>query len=162
MQFQLKWLMVAVAIVAILLSLPPEAFELVGFFGTILVVMILVPAGIAPSGRRIEAASWSLALHPLLLLVWLWVWRLTAFRQPLYPKDHSLHHSVILETPYIMAGLSLFYLPIFIVLGWASAALGVPRRFVPRSPLMLLPITWLTTLAVLAWDPFELLVWVRD
>lgn len=161
MQFQLRWLMAAVAIVAILLSLPTAAVAVIGFFGAILAIMILIPAGLAPPGRRIRAASWSLALHPLLLLGWLSVWRLTAIPQPLYPGDDSLLYHVVLEIPYIMAILSLFYLPIFAVLGWTSAALGFLQRF-DFKPLLFLPMTWLTTLVILVWDPFKLFVWVRD
>jgi hypothetical protein len=161
-------MMVAVAIVAILLSLPTPALVLIGIFGTILAVMVLAPAGIAPPRRRIEAACWSFALHPLLILVWLLLWRFTVIRQPLYSTDNSPLYGVILEIPYIMAVLSLLYLPIFAVLGWISSALGFPRRLVSewRDSLSLIfilaPIIWLVTFLTLLADPFELYVWVRD
>ncbi len=68
-KFKLWWLMVAVLIVSILLSVPIAAVEFFTFYMTILSVLILVRAAVALSGRRIEAAYWAMAIHPRLVLV---------------------------------------------------------------------------------------------
>jgi len=160
-QFQLRWLMVAIAVLAIILSMSAGTTEFLVFFFTILVLIILVPAAIAPSGRRIETAYWAMALHPLLLLVWIAAWRLPGRRAQLYPHDKDLLHALQLTIPYFVAYLSRFYLPIFGFIGWASAKRWFPRRSL-SEPLMFLPITWITTLVVLIWDPFELQDWFWD
>ncbi len=143
--------MVVVAIVAILLSVPIAAVECFAFYMPILLVLILVPAAVAPSGRRIEAGYWAMAIHPLLLLVGLAAWRAFWPQSLLYPKDRTLFNT----TPYFMAYLSRFYLPIFAILGLALAAYRSSRRSVFIS-LLVLPITWITTLIVLTWNPFDL------
>jgi hypothetical protein len=153
--------MVAVAVIAILLSLPPAVVMLFGFYGTILVAIILAAAAVARSGRRIEAAYWASALHPLLILVWLSAWRLFAFPQNLGPADHTPLFDVILSMPYVMAVLSLFYLPVVAFLVRATAALHSCRQSVSEA-LLIVPIVWLTTLLVLLTDPFKLFVWMRD
>jgi hypothetical protein len=102
-----------------------------------------------------------MALHPLVFLVWLSALRFPGHCPPLYPKDHNLPNGLLLSTPYALALLSRFYLPIFGVLGRALAADRFPRRSVTR-PLLVLPIVRITTVVVLEWDPFELRVWCWD
>src|SRR5262245_46872097 len=60
-RFTIRGLMIAILVVAILLSLPIAALEALVFFTTVLSLMILVPAAVAPTRRRIEAACWALA-----------------------------------------------------------------------------------------------------
>jgi hypothetical protein len=53
--------MLAVVILAIVLPfLSPPIMAVFGF----LAVFILIPAVIAPRGRRLEVASWAISLHP--------------------------------------------------------------------------------------------------
>jgi hypothetical protein len=149
--------MIVIAVVAALLSLPTTAVQIGLLFMTV-PALILIPAGLAPPGRRIEAAYWALSLHPLVFLAWLSAWRSFAIRQQLYPSDKYL---LTLDLPYFLASLSRFYLPIFAVFGWGLASCFFPQRQVSK-PLLVVPIVWLTTMVVLMWDPFELSVWAWD
>jgi hypothetical protein len=149
--------MVVIAVVAFLLSLPTAAVEFLLLFMTI-PALILVPASLAPSGRRIEAAYWAMTIHPLVFLAWLAAWRSLGIRQPLRATDKYV---IILEIPYVLAYLSRFYLPILAAFGLTSAAYRFPRLSL-STPLLFVPIVWLTTLVVLMRDPFELAVWVWD
>jgi hypothetical protein len=63
-------LMIAILVVAILLSLPLSGlvFLLLTFYPATLAIMILIGAGGAPSGRRIEDMYWGMTLYPLVFL----------------------------------------------------------------------------------------------
>jgi hypothetical protein len=155
-RFHIWSLMVVVAGVACLLSLPSPIVQLV-LLVSIPVVLILGPAWVAPHGRRVEVAFWALALHPLLLLAWLSVLRRPGHCPPLYPSDND----ALLEWPFFVAWLSRFYQPAFAALGGVAVAIWFPQRSVSK-PLVALPIAWLTTVVVLAWDPFKLWIWAWD
>jgi hypothetical protein len=155
-KFQLRWLMGAVATVAILLSLPAAASFLI-MLVLLPAVLILVPAALAPPERRVEVAYWAMALHPLLFLAWLSAWRFLVNPGQIHPEDYAWPHSLIV-VPYALLLLSRFYLPI---MGGLGAVLSA-NRFSGRSlarPLLVLPVVWLTTLFVLGRDPFAILYW---
>jgi hypothetical protein len=159
-----RWLVAVVAFVAILLSFPRSP---VALFVQSLAVIILVPAGIAPTGHRIETAYWAMVLHPPLFvvylhLIWVATWCSLGHRPlPLdYPKI-SRYSQLLLDVPYVTAHLSVFYLPVFAFLGWAFAARCRPRPSVLK-PLKVLPVAWLTTLVAVKWDPFNTLAWFWD
>ncbi len=149
--------MIAVLISAILLSLPIGMLEFLAISATIVAIMILIPMGLAPPGRRFEAAYWAMALHPLAFLIWLWAWRLPGYRPSLGPT----YVDPFLEWPRVLAFLSRFYHPIAGALGWLLAEYRFQERSVVK-PLAVLPIVWLTTIGVLESDPFELRSWVLD
>jgi hypothetical protein len=67
MQIELRWLMVGVAVAAIRLSLPVGVLPLL-LVAAIPTILITLPAAVAPRGRRVEAACWAIAIHPLVLL----------------------------------------------------------------------------------------------
>jgi hypothetical protein len=163
-RFTVRWLTAAVAFVAILLSLPRSPLA---YFVQSLAVFILVPAGVAPTGHRVETAYWAMVLHPPLCvvylhLIWVAAWCLLGHR-PLpadYPKI-TRFTQIFLDVPYMNAQMSVYYLPIFAVLGWALAVRCFPRPSVLK-PLKVLPVTWLTTLVAVKWDPFNTLAWFWD
>ena len=64
-QPRLRSLMIAVAVVAILLRLPVVLLHTLAVFASVPVALVLVPSVLAPQNRRVEAACWALALHPL-------------------------------------------------------------------------------------------------
>src|SRR5947209_8093240 len=64
-RFTVRWLIAVVVFVAILLSFPRSP---VALFVQSLAVIILIPAGIAPTGHRIETAYWAMVLHPPLFV----------------------------------------------------------------------------------------------
>lgn len=158
--------MISVAIVALLLSLPGPLVELGAMLGSIMAVLVLVPAGLAPAGRRVWVASWALALHQVVILTWLGCWRATLIRQPLGPTDNSDYLNLILELPYILLVLSLFYVPLLTLSGLVVIAIGSPRLPLTQDQLLLtlatMVLCWMLTLALLAADPFQLYDWVRD
>src|SRR4051812_35861458 len=69
-RFTIRGLMIAILVVAILLSVPLSVLVplCLAFYTATLAIMILVGAGVAPSGRRIEATYWAMRLHPLMFL----------------------------------------------------------------------------------------------
>jgi hypothetical protein len=156
-RFTIRGLMIAVLVVAILLSLPYLVRVCLMLSMPMLAIMVLVPAVIAPAGRRIEAVFWAMALHPLVFLVWLSALRFPGHCPPLHINEKNM----FLSWPWLWAYSSRFYLPFLGVLGWALAANCSPRRPLMK-PLLALPIVWLTTLVVLMWDPFEVQDWFWD
>ena len=156
-RYTIRSLMLVVVSVACLLSLPTPTVHLVLLVSTSLLVLILGPALVAPSGLRVEVAFWALALHPLLFLAWLLALRRSGHCPPLYPHDND----AILEWLFFLAWLSRFYQPVLGALGGGMSACCFSQRSINR-PLMTLPIVWLTTIAVLSWDPFELWLWFWD
>jgi hypothetical protein len=160
-RFTIRDLMIAVLVAAILLSLPIAGLVVLASLTTILAIMIFAPAGVAPPGRRVETAYWAMALHPLALLAWLSALRIPGHCPILYDQDKGLLFGQFLEVPYILAYLSLYYLPILGIVGGAVAVYCFPRPTLVK-PLLPVPITWMTTWVVLMWDPFELQSWVWD
>src|SRR5689334_8143954 len=69
LQFRLSWLMLAVAIVALLLALldPVSVMAVVG-----LAAVFAVPVAMARPERRIKIAAWALALYPVMVPVCLY------------------------------------------------------------------------------------------
>jgi hypothetical protein len=161
MKFRLRSLMAAVAIVAILLSLPVVALQFAILYVTVLAALILVPAVLAPRERRIETADWALALHPIALLVWLSVWRFYRYPGGLYPEDKGRVNTLLIDTPYALSYLTRFCMPLLGVLAWGLAAYWFPRRSTTK-PLLVLPIVWIMTLVALACDPFRPRDWFWD
>lgn len=163
-QFTLRSLIAVVAIVAVLLQFPRSP---IGFFVQCLAVILLLPAVVAPAGRRVEAAYWSLALHPMLFLiylhlVWMAAWCLLGHR-PL-PSDYpnvTRATRLLLDLPYVSVRLSVFYVPVLAALGCALAAICFPRPTVYR-PLRVVPLAWLATAVAMSLDPFQVLPWFWD
>jgi len=155
MRITIRSMMVAVVVVACVLSMPGHGqfVAIVAMVSSILAILILCPAWLAPPGRRVEAAFWAPALHPLLILGWLLALRPPGHCPPLYQYDER----PILSWLFLLAWLSRYYMPV----GWVVGAFWFPRRSVFK-PLVALPVAWLTTMVVLAWDPFELQPWVWD
>jgi hypothetical protein len=161
MQFRLKSLMAIVAALAIVFSVPAVTIKFTALYISVLAALIILPTSITPREHRPAAAYWALALHPLALLLWLSAWRLHGHQVPLYPKDKNLYNTLILDTPYALAFLSRFYLPLAGTLGRAVAEFYLRRRSWAK-PLLLLPVVWAATILVLCWDPFKLRAWFWD
>ncbi len=64
MQIQILWLMVALAVLAILLALPSASA--VTLLSAVVAVVVLLPTALAPRGHKLEVAYWTMVLHPLL------------------------------------------------------------------------------------------------
>jgi hypothetical protein len=160
MQFQIRWFMAAVAILAVLLSEPFVALFFLILSG-IVAAMILVPTAMAPRRRRVEVAYWATALHPLLLLGWLAVWRFILDPRPLGYRDSGWYFNLTLQIPWFLAWLSRCYLLAFFAVGAALAN----TRFAGRAiavPMWTLLASWLLTWAILEWDPFAMSRWFWD
>jgi hypothetical protein len=161
MRFRIWWMMAAVAVVAVLLSLPIPLLFLLVLPASAAVAIILVSAALAPRGRRVEAAYWALAVHPMAILAWLAVWRFFLDPRTLQPKDEGWYFALTLSYPYFMALLSLWNLPLLL-------AFAVPlalNQFAGRRlaiPLLLTLIVWFSTAAVLERDPFRVSIWFWD
>lgn len=160
-QYRIRWLMAAVAVVAVLLSLPAPVLVLLVLPAVIVAAMILVPSALAPCGRRIEAACWAMALHPLAFLAWLAAWRFVLDPRTLYPRDGGWYFTMTLQAPYFLALVSRWYLPALLTI---ATPLGLNHRAWRRLviPLLTMVVVWSTTWAVLNWDPFQMWYWFWD
>jgi hypothetical protein len=156
-QFRLRRSMATAAVLAVFLVLPPQ-LQFLLMLPAIVATLILVPAALAPRARRVEVAYWATALHPLAFLVWLAAWRFLLDPRTLYPRDSGWSFTLTLEVPYILAVLTRLYPVVFLAVGVALAT----SRFTGRSltvPLLLTVAVWLSTWAILAWDPFAMGDW---
>jgi hypothetical protein len=162
-RFTIGQLMIVVAVVAFLLVWRDVrvAFALVG-----LALVVIIPAAIAPSGRRLEVASWASSLQPAVLVSYMYATWLTAWcvlgHCPRPSLDDPKSISPVVEVPYVMFGFSIFY-------GWMICACSglvlsvvcAVRRSNPR-PLLALPFAWVAGYIALISDPFGVLYWYMD
>jgi hypothetical protein len=156
MQVPIWWLMAAVAVLAILLSLPSAA----SLLSVVIAALVLLPTALAPRGHRVEVAYWAMALHPLVLLAWLGACRFLLDPRPLRSIEGGWYVALTLEVPYALALLSHYYLwVLFAVGGIVGAVAGLSERTFVRPLLALLAI-WLTTRIVVWSDPFEMSNWL--
>jgi hypothetical protein len=162
-RFTIGQLMIAVAAIAFLLVWRDlrVAFALAG-----LGLVVIIPAAIAPPGRRLEAASWASSLQPAVVLFYLYATWATAWcvlgHCPRPSLDDPKYISPVVEVPYVMFAFSIFY-------GWLiCAGTGLlltavcsARRSNPR-PLVALPFAWLLGYIALMFDPLGVLYWYMD
>jgi hypothetical protein len=162
-QFQLRWLMVAVALLAVLLAWI-HPYGVIGLAGMALVVII--PAVLAPPRRRLEVASWASSLQALMPLVylyatWITAWCVLGHRPRPYLDDPKWFSEVVI-VPYLMCSVSLvFGSPICLGTGLLLAVICSARRRI-HSPLMILPVAWLTAYVIFRWDPLSVFYWYID
>jgi hypothetical protein len=161
-QFTIGRLMVAVAFIAVLLAWldPRAAVALIG-----LGLVVIIPAAIAPSGRRIEIASWASALQPAIILLYLYATWITAWcalgHRPRPSLDDPKFISPIVEVPYVMFAFSLFFgWLICACTGLLLAVICCARR--STSPLVAVLLAWLAGYLALMWDPLDVLYWYMD
>jgi hypothetical protein len=159
-QLQIRWLMAGVAALAVLLSLPTPVPQLLLLPGTV-AALILVPTALAPRGRRVEVAYWAMALHPLVFLAWLALWRCLVDARQLYPMHRGWYFTVTLELPYFLAFLTRWYLLALLAIAGIVAAPRPTGRAL-AIPLMLMIVVWFSTALVVEWDPFEVGDWFWD
>ena len=167
-QFRIRSVIVGIAIVAVLLSVPVRIWLIIAalawyllLFGIFLAALVVVPALIAPRERRIEAGYWALALHPLLLLLWLSVWRPYSYPDGISPYDRSPLTTILLTAPYAMAYFSRFYMPVLGALGCALSAYRFRQRSITMA-LSVLLVAWIATFIIVNWDPFDIRMWFWD
>jgi hypothetical protein len=158
---RIRWLMAAVAVVAVLLSLPPLGLLLSSALVVVVGLLILLPAAAAPRGHRVEVAYWATALHPLMFLAWLGTWRFLLDTRPLGPTDDSWYLTLTLGVPYFLAWFSHYYLWVLFAVGAIVGAARFPEGVFVR-PLLTLVGVWLTTWIVLTLDPSGVGNWFWD
>jgi hypothetical protein len=161
LQFKLKWLMVVVAVCAVILSLPGGALVVLGLLA-IPAAMIALPSAVAPRGRRADIACWAMALHQLVLLAWLSLWRFVLDPMPLAQWNTGWYYGLTLEVPYVVTMFSCIYQPVLflLILGFGHRYCTQRESVVLAMILMLFlwPLTW----EVLSCDPFVMRDWVWD
>ena len=162
-RFTIGRLMIAVAAIAFLLVWRDlrVAVALVG-----LGLVVIIPAAIAPSGRRLEAASWASSLQPVVVLFSLYATWFTAWcvlgHCPRPSLDDPKSISSVVDVPYVMFAFSLLR-------GWVNcactgfllAAVCCARQSNPR-PLVVLPFAWLAGYTALMLDPLWVFFWYMD
>ena len=162
-RFTIGRLMVAVAVIAGLLAWLDvrAAIALVG-----LGLVVIIPAAIAPPGRRLEAASWASSLQPAVVLFYLYATWATAWcvlgHRPRPSLDDPKFISPVVDVPYVMFAFSLFFgWMICACTGLLLSAVCLARRRNIR-PLLALPFAWLAGYLALVWDPLGVLYWWFD
>ena len=66
-QIPIEGLMTAVAVLAILFTLPSASAANRAF--VVLAVLVLLPTALAPRGERLEVAYWTMALYPMMVVI---------------------------------------------------------------------------------------------
>jgi hypothetical protein len=162
LQFRFFWLMIAVAIVAVLLAWlnPASVVALVG-----MAVVFTVPVAMAQAGRRIRAAAWVLSLYPLMVPVclyttWLTAWCVLGHRPRLWLDDPKYINPLI-DVPLTMTAFSISVWPISMGSGLVLA-MGSKKPRSITNPLLTLSAVWLSVIAFLLWDPLGVFNWVLD
>ena len=126
-QFTIGHLMLAVAASA-LLFVWQDVRAAFGLF--VLGLVVIIPAAIAPPGRRLEAASWACSLQPAVVLSYLYATWVTAWcvlgHCPRPSLDDPKYISPVVEVPFVMFAVSLFY-------GWIDLCL---HRFLADGGLL--------------------------
>jgi hypothetical protein len=156
-QLRLWWIMAAVAVAACLFALPAGgqlAFAVVALPPS----LVAAAAFAAPVSRRAEAAYWTMALHPLLPLIWLSVWRFCLDTGPA-AIEGSWYYPLVFGLPYSILLLSILYQPACFVcgLGWAVRyARGNPSV---ALALIVLLLVWVTTLLAVMNGLFWTSIW---
>jgi hypothetical protein len=162
-QFRIWWLMAGVAVVAMLLAWV-HVDAVVAMAGMLLVVIL--PALLAPATRRLEAAAWAASLQPPVPLVYLyatWVvaWCVLGHRPRVYLNDPKYLGEIvaILRCMFFVAFLpgSAICLGTGLVLTVVCSA----RRSV-HWPLVVLPLAWLAAFVLFRWDPLGVSEWLFD
>jgi hypothetical protein len=162
-RFTIGRLMAAVAIIAILLAwLDVRAALALAGLG----LVVIIPAVIAPPGRRLEAASWASSLQPAVVLLYLYATWATAWcvlgHCPRPSLDDPKFISPVVEVPYVMFAFSIFLgCVICACTGLLLTAVSCARRSNFR-PLLALPFAWLAGYLILLWDPLGVLYWYMD
>ena len=161
-QLRFWWLVVAVAIVALPLAWLDRA-DAVALF--LMSLVALVPVAFARTGRRLEVAYWVAALHPLMVLVYLYATWFTAWsilgHRPRRSLDDPKYISPFVDVPYAMTLISFLAWPISVGAGFAlvfGAFLNRARAY----PLIILPLAGLAASMALMSDPLWVLDWFMD
>jgi hypothetical protein len=163
-------MMIAVAVVAVLIAC-------LGALGAVefvaLALMILVPIAAAPRGSRLLVSAWVASFYPLLILLsalalWAFAWGALG-HQPRPTLDNPLRlmrlnphlvGPILLPFILVMASpvslIACMLLPVVSIEFGASSGRGRACEF---APLMILPVAWLSVVALLLWDPLGILVW---
>lgn len=160
-QLQIRSLMAAVAVLAVLLSsltwarwvqwLSLVLVMFVGVFG----LFVVLPTALAPRSHRVEVAYWAMALHPLMFLAWLGIWRFLLDPRPLRPTYGGWYLMLTLEVPYFFAWLSSYYLWAFVPVAAFVGTGRDPARIAVR-PLLVLMAAGLMTRIILICDPLRM------
>jgi hypothetical protein len=162
-RYTIGQLMIAVAVIAVLLAWLDfrAAFALVG-----LGLAVIIPAAIAPPGRRLEAASWASSLQPVVVLFYLYATWVTAWcvlgHCPRPSLDDPKYISPVVEVPYVMFAFSMLFGSL--ICGCTGLLLTVAccvRRSNP-VPLLALPFAWLAGYIAMILDPLGVLYWYMD
>jgi hypothetical protein len=162
-RFTIGRLMTAVAAIAVPLAWldARAALALIG-----LGLVVIVPAAIAPPGRRLEAASWASLLQPAVVLLYLYATWATAWcvlgHCPRPSLDDPKYISSVVEVPYVMFAFSILRgWMICACTGLLLAAVCYARQSNIR-PLLALPVAWLVGYLALRWDPLGVLYRYMD
>jgi hypothetical protein len=162
LQFRRSWLMIAVAIVAVLFAWldPASVVALVG-----MAVVFAVPVTMAQAERRIRVAAWVLSLYPLMVPVCLYTTWLTAWcvlgHRPRSCLDDPKYINPLVDVPFAMTAFSLSLCPISMFSGLVLA-MGSNNRRSATNPLLILSAVWLSVIAFLLCDPLGVIDWYLD
>jgi hypothetical protein len=165
-RFRIWWLMVVTAIVAVLLAWLDVAVA-VALMG--MVIIAVVPVTCSSPKRRLIVTSWTLALYPVMIpvylyLAWLTAWCVLGHRpRPYLDAPETLG-------PIVHVPAAMFFLSIqawSIVWKISACAYGILiidwlRRQSNGFPLLIPPCAWLVAFVTLMNDSMRVLYWYMD
>jgi Na+/proline symporter len=146
---------------------------------SVAVSIVLLPSLGASPGRRLRAATWVCAIHPVLILAsfyatWLTAWCVLGHPPRVYADDPK-YIGPIVGVPYGATHLLIQGLPLIWLLGAALIVVEFIRHlFQPAiQPLkeavqrVAAPLLWeffllVSSFAVLRWDPLRVVYWYMD
>lgn len=162
MRFPIWSMMVAVAVMALPFALLDklDASALAA-----MLVVVALPIACAPPRHRANVTCWVVALHPLMILVYLYATWFTAWvvlgHCPRSSLDDPKTISPIVMLPYVMTILAFLAWPFSVATGIVFACVSGIRRS-SDYPTFVLPWVWMGTFFAIRWAPFHVLVWFMD
>ena len=167
-RFRIWWLMVATAIVAMVLAWLDEAVAVaVALMG--MVIIAVVPVTCASPKLRLIVTSWTLALYPVMIPVYLYLTWLTAWCVLGHCPRPYLDDPKTLG-PIVRVPSAMFFLSIqawSIVWKISACAYGIliidwSRRQSNVFPLVIPPFAWLMAWIALIRDHMAVVYWYMD
>jgi hypothetical protein len=162
LRIRIRTLMIGTAVVAAILPWV-DAVGLVAL--ALMAGVIAVPVLWARPGHRLEVAVWVLALHPAMVVVYLYAtWiagRCVLGHWPRFIFDDLMNAGAVVRVPAMMTTFSIVGCLIALVAAIVLFPCWVQLWHRPRwNPLVVLPLVWGLAYGVLLLDPMGVREWI--
>ena len=125
-----------------------------------------IPIVLAPTGRRLDVASWVVALQPAIVVVYLYATLATAWcvlgHRPTPSLDDPKFIGPLVDVPYAMTMISLLVWPFSASFGLTLVWVSSRKRGCCLRSILALFAVWLASFLILILDPLDAFVWFMD